>query len=141
MMTPVEKALAAEANVMMLVVNAVVKEWETKKNITTEKKAAADKADKVAKAAEAHEAASMRTWGTWLTAACAAVDANAVRNAAILEAEAAVADMNDAAMAVTMIVDKMYPEPINHKKHGHTKRERRQAKHFNIETTSGKTYY
>ena len=136
MMTPVEKALAAEANVMMLVVNAVVKEWETKKNITTEKKAAADKADKVAKAAEAHEAASMRTWGTWLTAACAAVDANAVRNAAILEAEAAVADMNDAAMAVTMIVEKMYPEPINHKK-----RERRQAKHFNIETTSGKTYY
>ena len=136
MMTPVEKALAAEANVMMLVVNAVVKEWETKKNITTEKKAAADKADKVAKAAEAHEAASMRTWGTWLTAACAAVDANAVRNAAILEAEAAVADMNDAAMAVTMIVEKMYPEPINHKKRG-----RRQAKHFNIKTTSGKTYY
>ena len=135
-MTPVEKALAAEANVMMLVVNAVVKEWETKKNITTEKKAAADKADKVAKAAEAHEAASMRTWGTWLTAACAAVDANAVRNAAILEAEAAVADMNDAAMAVTMIVEKMYPEPINHKKRG-----RRQAKHFNIKTTSGKTYY
>ena len=136
MMTPVEKALAAEANVMMLVVNAVVKEWETKKNITTEKKAAADKADKVAKAAVAHEAASMWTSGTWLTAACAAHDAKAVRNAAMLEAEAAVADMNDAAMAVTMIVEKMYPEPINHKKRG-----RRQAKHFNIKTTSGKTYY
>tara|TARA_B100001769_G_scaffold236684_1_gene201603 strand:- start:28 stop:447 length:420 start_codon:yes stop_codon:yes gene_type:complete len=139
MMTPVEKALAAEANVMMLVVNAAVKEWEAKKNIATEKKAAADKADMAAKAAVAHEAASMRTTGSWtrlMTVVWAATEARAVSHAAMLEAEAAVADMNDAAMAVTMIVEKMYPEPINHKKRG-----RRQAKHFNIKTTSGKTYY
>ena len=64
MMTPVEKALAAEANVMMLVVNAAVKEWEAKKNIATEKKAAADKADMAAKATATQEAASMRTTGS-----------------------------------------------------------------------------
>lgn len=139
MMTPVEKALAAEANVMMLVVNAAVKEWEAKKNIATEKKAAADKADMAAKATATQEAASMRTTGSWtrlMTVVWAATEARAVSHAAMLEAEAAVADMNDAAMAVTVIVEKMYPEPINHKKRG-----RHQAKHFNIKTTSGKTYY